>query len=449
MPKKILITLLAVVLALAPVCALAAQFSTDPDAIELAAKSILMLEVYDADNELLATGSGFVAFNNRTLITNYHVIEGADWMLANSDDGYEYMVTKVLIADEDKDIAICEFMSPTDLTPLTLNIDGDLKRAQNVVAIGNPMGTVVGATNTVSIGNISALYQDESVRWIQFTAPISEGSSGGALFDDQGQVIGMTSAYVIDAQNMNLAIHISEVADLFALAPERAVSFAEYLSGTDARIAGTPEPKDAIVSYRPLKTGDQGEAVRRLQKALAELGYFTGTVDGIFGEQTEAAVRQFNTDHDISNPGCASMRTQLMLYQGNPSPCGDAPMALYFSDEAYAEWEFLNDGDCSIRFEVTNGSPQKTVRSYELCVYAEDARGNDLYDNAVYSGTTRARLAPGETAYSDYIAIPQGDQIETVYCGIRQVIYTDGTACTLPDDEVTYDSWVVGSADSQ
>lgn len=448
MPKKILITLLAVVLALAPICALAAQFSTDPDAIELAAKSILMLEVYDADNELLATGSGFVAFNNRTLITNYHVIEGADWMLANSDDGYEYMVTKVLIADEDKDIAICEFMSPTDLTPLTLNIDGDLKRAQNVVAIGNPMGTVVGATNTVSIGNISALYQDESVRWIQFTAPISEGSSGGALFDDQGQVIGMTSAYVIDAQNMNLAIHISEVADLFAQAPERAVSFAEYLSGTDAQVAATPEPKDAIVSYRPLKTGDQGEAVRRLQNALAELGYFTGSIDGIFGKQTEAAVRQFNTDNNISDADIASARTQLILYRGNPLPYGDAEMALYFADEAYAAWEFLDNGNCSIHFEVTNGG-QKTVQSYELYVYAEDARGNDLYDNTVYYETTQTRLAPGETAYSDYITIPDGDRIAAVYCGIHQVTYTDGTTCTLPDDEVTYDSWVVGSADSQ
>ena len=82
---------------LLPTCALAETgFSSDPDAIERAAKSVLMLEVYDADNELLATGSGFVAFDNRTLVTNYHVIEDADWMVANSDDGYEYMVTKVL-----------------------------------------------------------------------------------------------------------------------------------------------------------------------------------------------------------------------------------------------------------------------------------------------------------------------------------------------------------------
>ena len=228
MPKRMLSLTIVVILLLMPALAFAAGFSADPDAIGRAAKSVLMLEVYDADGELLATGSGFVAFNNRTLVTNYHVIEDAAWMIANSDDGDQYQVSKLLIADADKDIAICEFARPTDLAPLTLNIDGELKRAQNVVAIGNPLGTIVGTTNTVSIGNISALYRDDVEQWIQFTAPISSGSSGGALFDDQGRVIGMTSAYLIDAQNMNLAIHISEVTDLYAQASEAAAPFEEY-----------------------------------------------------------------------------------------------------------------------------------------------------------------------------------------------------------------------------
>ena len=145
---------------LLPACALAETgFSSDPDAIERAAKSVLMLEVYDADNELLATGSGFVAFDNRTLVTNYHVIEDADWMVANSDDGYEYMVTKVLVADEAKDIAICGFMSPTDLTPLTFSDGEALRRAEPIVAIGSP----IGITNTVSLGNISAIYEEDGV----------------------------------------------------------------------------------------------------------------------------------------------------------------------------------------------------------------------------------------------------------------------------------------------
>ena len=208
--KRITALTLAIFLLLS--CALAENgFSSDPDAIELAAKSVLMLEVYDADDELLATGSGFVAFDNRTLVTNYHVIEDAAWMVANSDDGYEYMVTKVLVADETKDIAICGFMSPTDLSPLTFSDGEALRRAEPIVAIGSP----IGITNTVSLGNISAIYEEDGVSWIQFTAPISSGSSGGVLFDDRGRVIGVTSASYEDAQNLNLAVDIAEVTALY------------------------------------------------------------------------------------------------------------------------------------------------------------------------------------------------------------------------------------------
>ena len=207
-----MLSFLLAVLLICSACAVAdGGFSDDPDAIEVAAKSVLMLEVYDDDSNIIATGSGFVAFNNRTIVTNYHVIEGAEWLLAHSDDGYEYMVTKVLVADEAKDIAVCGFMSPTDLTPLEFGDGADLRRAESIVAIGSP----IGITNTVSLGNISAIYEDDGVAWIQFTAPISEGSSGGALFDDDGNVIGVTSASYVDTQNMNMAINVAEVIALY------------------------------------------------------------------------------------------------------------------------------------------------------------------------------------------------------------------------------------------
>lgn len=187
-------------------------FSDDPDWIEAVAKSVLMLDVYDEDAQYLGSGSGFVAFNDQTLITNCHVIEDADRIVAYSDDGERYILDRVYVADEQKDVAIIGFSEPTGLTPLPINATDALKRAQTVVAIGSP----IGITNTVSIGNISALYESEGVSDIQFTAPISPGSSGGALFDDDGQVIGITSATYLDAQNINIAVHASEVVKLYA-----------------------------------------------------------------------------------------------------------------------------------------------------------------------------------------------------------------------------------------
>ncbi len=186
------------------------SFAQDLAAIDKAAGSVLMLNVYDERNTLFATGSGFVVFDNKTLVTNYHVIRDAEWILAVSDLGYQYLVTKVIAADEKRDIALLEFYSPTDLTPLVLRFGQERKRAAPVVAIGSPQGV----KNTVSLGNISAVYEEADVQYIQFTAPISHGSSGGALFDDAGQVIGITSMYYYDSQNMNLAVDIDEVVRL-------------------------------------------------------------------------------------------------------------------------------------------------------------------------------------------------------------------------------------------
>ena len=167
-------------------------FCNDPDAIETAVQSVLMLEIFDKNNNEIATGSGFLMFDNMTLITNYHVIENASTIIADSDDGYQYFVTKVLIASKENDIAILQFMTPTIMQPLEYSTDS-IKRGSSIVAIGSP----IGLKNTVSLGNVSSVYNEDGVNWIQFTAPISHGSSGGALLNDNGQVIGITVLLIL------------------------------------------------------------------------------------------------------------------------------------------------------------------------------------------------------------------------------------------------------------
>lgn len=209
MKKWILIPLLVLCLLAGAACA--ASFSDDPAAINEAALSVMKLEIYDSSRDLIATGSGFVAFDNRHLVTNYHVIEDSDEVVAYNDSGEKYVLKGVTVADRDKDIAILEFYSPTDLTPLKLNESGEVVRASKVVAIGSPKGY----KNTISTGVVSGAFEEYGVRMIQITAPISHGSSGGALFDDSGVVIGVTSLTNTEGQNLNFAINIVEVIDLY------------------------------------------------------------------------------------------------------------------------------------------------------------------------------------------------------------------------------------------
>jgi len=428
-------------------------FSSNPDAIEKAAESVLMLEVFDANDELIATGSGFVAYNNRTLVTNYHVIEGADWMLANSDAGYQYMVTKVLVADEEKDIAICSFMSPTDLQPLEFNLDGELKRAEGIVAIGSPKGI----TNTVSLGNISALYEDEDVSWIQFTAPISSGSSGGALFDNNGKVIGVTSASYIDAQNINLAVHISEVEQLYYGWDGIERTFEDYdavLNPTPVPTAtleptplpttqptttpnpfATPVPAYDNKEYTLLYLGSRGEQVRKLQQALIRRGYLSGEADGIFGEMTRTAVNIFNEVHGIDSTrnGWALSSTQNLLFNGYPYWYRDDWMGICFDEGALADWEMLEDDKLQIRFQVTSRAKEKTIVAFDLYVYATDIAGKKVYDNNRFFCSTSATIKPGETIYSNAVILPESSRICRVWCGIYEVYYQDGSSYRVPN----------------
>lgn len=228
--------------------AISQPFSSDVDSINQAALSVLMLDVFDKENKLIRSGSGFVAFDNYTLITNEHVVEDAALIIGSSDAGNQYMITKLIAVDEKKDIAILEFFSPTDLSPLLLRDNAEIKRAETVVTIGSPLGF----KNSVSIGNISALYEEDGTSFIQFTAPISPGSSGGALFNDQGQVIGITSAVFTEGQNINLAVNIEEAKNLFdSNRISQRIPISEYANPSPTSVASPTPIPTTIATVKP------------------------------------------------------------------------------------------------------------------------------------------------------------------------------------------------------
>lgn len=188
-----------------------ADFTTDSNAIEKAAQSVLMLTCANK-NGSLSYGSGFVAFNSQTLVTNCHVMDEAKEIVASDDNGNLYVIDKVYCVSETMDIAILGFATPTALKPLPLSTGDDLQRGQPVLAIGSPEGL----KNTVSTGVVSSLYLIQGVPEIQISAPISHGSSGGALFDDNGHVVGVTSSGFEEGQNLNFAVQASVPLALYA-----------------------------------------------------------------------------------------------------------------------------------------------------------------------------------------------------------------------------------------
>ncbi|WP_121968997.1 HhoA/HhoB/HtrA family serine endopeptidase [Leptolyngbya sp. BC1307] len=156
------------------------------------------------------TGSGFILSSDGKLLTNAHVIEGADTVEVTLKDGRSF-TGEVIGADPVTDVAVIK-IEATDLPVAPLGNTADLSPGQWAIAIGNPLGL----DNTVTAGIISAVNRsstqvgiaDKRVQFIQTDAAINPGNSGGPLLNASGEVIGMNTAIRANAQGLGFAIPI-------------------------------------------------------------------------------------------------------------------------------------------------------------------------------------------------------------------------------------------------
>ena len=142
-----------------------------------------------------AAGSGFIFTDDGYIITNYHVIEGANTVTVSTYDGTQYDA-KIIGYDESNDVAVLK-VEAQGLTPVVIGSSSKLNVGDNVVAIGNPLGEL---TFSLTAGAVSALNRDVTMssgstqELIQTDCAINSGNSGGALFNMYGEVVGITNA---------------------------------------------------------------------------------------------------------------------------------------------------------------------------------------------------------------------------------------------------------------
>jgi TPR repeat protein len=156
----------------------------------------------------LSQGSA-VAIAPNIAVTNCHVIEGMD--LYGTKLRGKSVFFSYRIGDKKRDI--CLIQSKSELKPVkTTRAYDELKVGEKVYAIGSPKSL----ENTLSEGLVSGLRQNDGVRYIQTTAPITNGSSGGGLFDEQGRLIGITTFVRKGGGNLNFAVAIDEALSLLS-----------------------------------------------------------------------------------------------------------------------------------------------------------------------------------------------------------------------------------------
>lgn len=165
--------------------------------------AVFYVEVYDAAGCCMKTGSGFFITADGVAVTNYHVISGAaSAKITVSGTGDTYDVLGIYDCSPEEDWAVLQ-IDGYDFTPLPVSDPNYNVGGATVYAIGSPLGL----QNTISAGIISNPHRyDDGMNYIQMSAAISSGSSGGALINKYGEVIGITSATYTEGQNLNLAI---------------------------------------------------------------------------------------------------------------------------------------------------------------------------------------------------------------------------------------------------
>ena len=149
----------------------------------------------------MGTGSGIMIGEQGYILTNHHVIAGGCFYSVRIEDDEEvYATDEVIKYNSVIDLAVIRIKKR--LRPIPLYKGSKLVRGQRVVAIGSPLGLF----NSVSDSIISGFRNIKDVDMIQFTAPISHGSSGGAVLNISGEIIGISTAGIDSGQNINLAI---------------------------------------------------------------------------------------------------------------------------------------------------------------------------------------------------------------------------------------------------
>lgn len=184
----------------------------------MASPAVFYIETADLYGSPIASGSGFFIDPACVGVTNYHVIEGAYTATITTVDGATYEMGMILYYDKERDIAVFDALPTTpgaELRSPYLNLasPSSIQNGDVVYAIGSPLGLQNSITDGL-VSNKNRILPGDTKSYIQTSAPISHGNSGGPLLNEYGEVVGINSASIDEGQNLNFAIPVSDLANV-------------------------------------------------------------------------------------------------------------------------------------------------------------------------------------------------------------------------------------------
>ncbi len=256
---------------------------TAKEIVNQSSPAIVFIDVGDGDQR--QSGTGFILDKTGLIATNFHVVRGNKQIKVKTFGGDVYTVINVVGIDPGRDLAVLQIQPAKALPTVRLGDSDQMSAGDQVITIGNPLGVfdysvssgLVSQVRPVCTNDmveyalknrprleelakkaqsgrlsepereeVAKLLCTQELKYFQISAPISQGSSGGPLFNQSGEVVGVTTAIITAGQNINLAIPTNYLKSIVAR-PERMTmdEFAQKTKEDDA-----PAPADRVAIER-------------------------------------------------------------------------------------------------------------------------------------------------------------------------------------------------------
>jgi serine protease Do len=269
-------------------------------------------------------GSGFIVNSTGLVATNLHVVASEKQITVKLHDGSSSEVTEVVGYDPDRDLALLRIKPGKSLSPLRLGDSDQMSAGDQIVAIGNPLGVfeysvssgLVSQRRTLCTKTETVVDKEGNKRerrcptggfeLLQISAPISQGSSGGPLFNQYGEVIGVTTAIIQAGQSINLAVPTNYLKTLIAqpaaIPMER---FAKETSPEDDGLRGKDDVKiTRMVPTHPVTVLDGCSDAQVVEVVQA----ITAAID--------IGAPLYNQGMSDGSPNASGMEACFRIYEG-------------------------------------------------------------------------------------------------------------------------------------
>jgi len=170
--------------------------------------AIVVVEAYDFDGNKSSQGSGIILKDKNILLTNFHIFAGSEKLKIKHKD-QEIKYTEIIGLNILKDVLVLK-LEDGDFPQVKVGSSTEMKVGSKVYAIGSPLGM----ENTITEGLVGGFrkFEDKKndIEYIQISAALSPGSSGGAVLNSQGELIGISTMGMKEGENLNFAIRIED-----------------------------------------------------------------------------------------------------------------------------------------------------------------------------------------------------------------------------------------------